>query len=54
MKRLFRSSKTEWLSPLGHETAGVTRELLSRYLLGFYNWKWPPKANGDLAPAIAE
>lgn len=47
------SLKTEWLS-VDHETAGVAREDVGRYLLGYYNWKRPRQANWDLAPARTE
>jgi hypothetical protein len=54
MERLFRSLKSEWITPLGYRSIMAAGEDIDQYLSGYDNWHRPHTFNGGLAPAGAE
>lgn len=54
MECLFRSLKSEWVSPTGYLTAREAQRDISHYLLHRYNWIRPHQFNDGLPPAVAE
>jgi putative transposase len=54
MECLFRSLKSEWVSPTGYLTAREAQRDISHYLLQRYNWIRPHQFNDVLPPAVAE
>ena len=54
MERLFRSSKTEWLPPLGYKSIEAAQRDINNYFTRYYNWIRPLAANAGIPPARAE
>lgn len=48
MERLFRSLKSEWISPTGYLTAQEAQRDISHYLMHRYNWIRPHQFNDGL------
>lgn len=54
MERLFRSLKSEWVSPTGYLTAQEAQRDIGHYLTHRYNLVRSHQFNDGLPPAVAE
>lgn len=54
MERLFRSLKSEWLTPLGYRSLEAAQRDINDYFMMYYNWHRPHTVNDGVPPARAE
>ena len=54
IERVFRSLKSEWMPPIGYQSANKAKRDVGYYLMNYYNWERPHQFNDGLPPAKAE
>lgn len=54
MERVYRSLKTEWISPAGYSTMREAERDISHYLMTYHNWECADQYSDSLALVVAE